>query len=155
MCAFQAHSVMTYPQTVTPTQAGTWDLCSSAAVPASGHPSPPATNSKKLREATRDWVHETTRDWGHETTRDWGHETTRDWVHGTTRDWVHGTTRDWVHETTRDWVHETTHDWVHGHLKQILGKRYKQAKTQLPVVKSLEQKHAPCTRHLLRGGHNT
>ena len=98
---------MTYPQTVTPTQAGTWDLCSSAAVPASGHPSPPATNTKKLREATRDWVH------------------------------------------------ETTHDWVHGHLKQILGKRYKQAKTQLPVVKSLEQKHAPCTRHLLRGGHNT
>ena len=36
-----------------------------------------------------------------------------------------------------------------------VGIRDKQTKTQLPVVKSLEQKHAPCTRRLLRGGHNT
>lgn len=46
---------------------------------------------------------------------------------------------------------ETTNN-PHGDLKQFWAKRYKQTKTQLPVLKSLEQKHVPCTRYLLRVG---
>ena len=57
-------------------------------------------------------------------------------------------------------LYGTKNNCLHAQLRQILDKKYKETKkTQLPLLKSLEQKqgteHAPCTQHHIRGGQNT